>query len=97
MATTYTHKSGYLIKVEVFSWHTELTFIDPKTNEQWEHFSNVIEVNQRGNWLHWTAVDMSNGDRQQYKAELMQDSRPMLDVMNPDLAELRAMVKANKL
>lgn len=97
MATTYTHKSGYIIKVEVFSWHTELTFIDPKTNEQWEHFSNVIEVNQRGNWLYWTAVNMSNGDRQQCKAELMQDSRPMLDVRNPDLAELRAMVKANNL
>jgi len=97
MATTYTHKSGYLIKMEVFSWHTELTFINPKTKEEYEHFSNVIEVEQKGNWLHWVAVDRSSGDRQQYKAELMQDSRPMLDVMNPDLAELRAMVKANKL
>jgi hypothetical protein len=98
MATKYTHKSGYLIKVEVFSCHTELTFINPKkTEEEYDHYSNVIEVKQKGNWLHWVAVDRSSGMRQAYKAELLVDSRPTLDLMQPNLAELRAMFKAEEL
>lgn len=99
MATIYTHKSGYLIKVEVFSWHTELTFIsnNSKTEEVYERYSNVVEVKQKGNWLHWVAVQMSDGMRQAYKAELIVDSRPTLDLMQPNLAELRAMFKAEEL
>ena len=91
MATNYTHKSGYVIKVEVFSWHTELSIINPKTDEVHEHFDNVVGVERIGNWLHWTAVNrMHGGDRYQYKAELLENSRPLIDV---NINDIRAAVK----
>ena len=98
MATTYTHKCGYPIKVEVFNNHVELTIMDPKkTEEEYDHYSNVSEVKQKGNWLHWVAIDPQSGEKTPGKEELLVNSRPMLDLMQPNLAELRAMFKAEEL